>query len=57
MPAKYKIIITILVALAAGATYKFQTDAGQDTTPWVALGLGALMIFGIWLFPETRKEK
>jgi hypothetical protein len=57
MPAKYKIVISILVALAAAATYYFQSGAGQDVTPFVALGLGAFMIFAIWLFPETRGEK
>lgn len=57
MPAKYKIVISILVALAAAATYYFQSGTGQDVTPFVALGLGAFMIFAIWLFPETRGEK
>ena len=56
MPAKYKIIISIIVAIVAAAVFYFQREAGQTVTPWVALGLGAFMIFAIWLFPETRKD-
>lgn len=57
MPAKYKVIISVLVALLAFGTYHFQTQAGQEVTPWIALSLGAFMIFAIWLFPETKNDK
>jgi len=57
MPAKFKLLISVLVAAVALATYYFQSQSGQAVTPWVALGLGTFMIFAIWLFPETRKEK
>lgn len=57
MPPKYKLMVSLLVVIVAAAVFHFQREAGQAVTPWVALGLGAFMIFGIWLFPEARKEK
>lgn len=57
MPAKYKLIISLLVAIAAAGVYHFQSEAGENVTPWVALGLGAFMIFAMWVFPEEQKKK
>lgn len=57
MPAKFKFLISAIVAVVAIAAYYFQAEAGHPLTPWVALGLGGFMIFAIWLFPETRKDK
>lgn len=57
MPTKYKIILSIIVLGATAAVFKFQSDAGQDITPWVAAGLGLFMVFAIWLFPETKKQE
>jgi len=57
MPAKFKVLISVIVAVVALVAYYFQSAAGQPVTPWVALGLGAFMVFAIWLFPETRKKK
>jgi len=56
MPVKYKLLISLLVVLAAAGTYYFQSQAGETVTPWVALGLGAFMIFAMWVFPEERKK-
>ncbi len=57
MPAKFKIMISIVVVIAAAAVFHFQSAAGQEVTPWVALALGGFMIFAMWLFPEEQKKK
>ena len=57
MPAKFKIMISIVVVIAAVAVFYFQSTAGQGFTPWVALALGAFMIFAMWIFPEEQKKK
>jgi hypothetical protein len=31
-------------------------DIGNVAPAWVALGLGAFMIFALWLFPETKRR-
>ena len=57
MPAKFKIMISIVVVIAAVAVFYFQSMAGQAVTPWIALILGAFMIFAMWIFPEEQKKK
>ena len=57
MPAKFKIMISIVVVIAAVAVFYFQSTAGQAVTPWVSLALGAFMIFAMWIFPEEQKKK
>ena len=57
MPTRFKILISLAVIVVALVVYHFQSDAGQAVTPWIALGLGAFMIFSIWVFPEEQKKK
>ncbi|HZS83555.1 MAG TPA: hypothetical protein VFA50_11830 [Stellaceae bacterium] len=57
MPAKYKLPLSVVVAIVAIAVHFFQKAAGQPVTPWVALGLGAFMIFAMWLFPEAKSRQ
>lgn len=56
MPAHIKLLLSLLVAVAAVVIHLFQNAAGQDVNKWVVLGLGAFMIFSLWLFPETGKR-
>ncbi len=51
MPNNLKFIISVVVALVAGAAYAYGVK-GELVIPI----LGAMMIFGIWLFPETRRD-
>ena len=57
MPAKYKLSLSVVVALVAVAVWWFQGAAGQRVTPWVALGLGLFMIAAMWIFPEAKPRK
>ncbi|MFP6756669.1 MAG: hypothetical protein VCC99_00400 [Alphaproteobacteria bacterium] len=51
MPNNLKFILSVVAALVAGAAYAYGVKGGL-----VILVLGAMMILGIWLFPETRRE-
>ena len=50
MPAYLKIVISVLVALVAGAAHHFGVEGGM-----VIPVLAAMMIVAVWLFPETRR--
>ena len=56
MPAHLKFVLSLVVCAVAGALFYFETRGGDIAVAWVAVGLGAFMIVGIWLFPETRRE-
>ena len=56
MPAHIKLFLSLLGAVAAVVIHLFQNAAGQDVNKWGVLGLGAFMIFSLWLFPETGKR-
>lgn len=57
MPVPFKLLLTALVALVAIAVHFWQADIGHTTQAWVALALGAFMIFALWLFPETKQRR
>ncbi|NKB57299.1 MAG: hypothetical protein GKS00_13310 [Alphaproteobacteria bacterium] len=52
MPTYLKIIICLIVATAAALTYYVGINAKE-----VVLGVAALMIIAIWLFPEASGGK
>ena len=56
MPPRIKIVLSLLVAIAAVVVHLFQGAAGQEVNKWIVLGLGAFMIFSLWLFPEAGKR-
>ena len=57
MPTYLKIIITVLVTVAAVGAHYFQAAVGESVNQWLVLFLGAFMIFALWLFPEAKKRK
>ncbi|MDP6708903.1 MAG: hypothetical protein QF893_21375 [Alphaproteobacteria bacterium] len=56
MPNHLKLILSLIIVAVAVVFHYFQGQAGQEVTKWLALGLGAFMIFAIWLFPEAKRE-
>jgi hypothetical protein len=56
MPGYLKLILSILVAIAALVVHRLQGEAGRAFNSWLALGLGAFMILAMWLFPEPRRQ-
>ncbi len=57
MPNHVKAILSLLALLLTGAVFYFDSRAGAGASRWVALGLGPLMVFGIWLFPEAKAKE
>jgi hypothetical protein len=57
LPARIKLLLSLIVAIVAIVFHLFQKAAGQPVTPWVALALGAFMIFAMWVFPEAKPRK
>lgn len=56
MPPKIKLLISAIVVALALAVRYFETRAGLPNVGWVAVGLAALMVLAIWLFPEARRK-
>jgi hypothetical protein len=57
MPSRIKLPLSILVAIVAVVVHVLQRRAGQELDGWLALGLGALMIAAMWIFPEARGRR
>lgn len=56
MPPFLKVILSIIVAAVAAIMLWYELDHGAAHVGYVAIGLGAFMIFAVWLFPETRRR-
>ena len=53
MPAKFKLLISVLVAAVGAAVHVFERGQGDLFAAWVTVGLALLMVLAIWLFPEA----
>lgn len=56
MPVKYKLLISVLALLLTFALFWFDRDS-EGAARWVALALGPVMVFGIWIFPEAKARE
>lgn len=56
MPPHLKIILSLLVAMVAGIMFYLEMERDAVDVAAVSLGLGALMIIAVWLFPETKRR-
>ena len=54
MPPNIKLIISVLALMLC--TGVFVLDDSGGASPWVALALGPLMVFSIWVFPEPKAD-
>jgi uncharacterized membrane protein YfcA len=57
MPPRIKIILSVIVALAAVAGYLFQADLGQAGPSYAALVFGVVAVIAMWIFPEVSHKK
>ena len=53
----YKVMLSLIVLLFAGASYAFREAIGMQASPLLVGALAAAMVIGLWMFPEPRKEK
>ena len=54
MPISVQILISALAAVVAVSVAIWQNAIGNTIGQWVALAVGILMLFGIWIFPEAK---
>ncbi len=57
MPNNIRAALSVVVALVAAVVFYFEHDAGSGLLKWIALALGGLMIYAVWLFPEAKRSK
>ena len=57
MPTKIRAVLSVIVALVTIVVFYLENRAGPGMLQWLALGLGALMLGAIWLFPEAEGTK
>ena len=56
MPAKFKLLISVLVLAVGAGVHFFEQELGNVEASWVAVGLAAFMVLAVWLFPEASRE-
>ena len=56
MPTNIRWMLSVVVALVAIAAFFFEQQSDREFLKWFALGLGALMIGAVWLFPEAKRR-
>lgn len=54
MPNHIKLILSVLALILC--TSVFALDDSGGAAPWVALALGPIMVFSIWVFPEAAAK-
>lgn len=56
MPVPLKVALSAVVACVGAAMLVLERKAGAAHVGWASVALAALMIFGVWLFPDTRRK-
>ena len=56
MPNNIRAGLTAVVIIVAAVVFYFEHQAGQGLLKWLALGLGAFMVYAVWLFPEAKQK-
>ena len=58
MPTHLKLVVSALAVLAAAAMFWYDTATGTPgAARWVALALGPVAVFAIWVFPEAKAKE
>ena len=56
MPTNVKLLLSVLVVVVSGTMFHFQRDLENIMPSYASLFVGLLMILGMWIFPDVRKE-
>ena len=56
MPTNIKLLLSILVVVVSGTMFHVQRDFENIMPSYASLFVGVLMILGMWIFPDVRKE-
>ena len=57
MPTHLRFMLSLVVALVGAVAFYFESRAGDGAMGWLMVGLAALMIGAVWLFPEARRKE
>lgn len=57
MPLPYKILLSLIVVVLAGLIGWMELQGGQDRLAWIVGAIAAIMVFGLWVFPEAGGGK
>ena len=57
MPVPIKLIVSALAFIVVGGFSYSQLDGPNANIAYVGMGLAALMVLAIWIFPETGRAK
>lgn len=55
MPIPLKLLLSVAVAAGGVAMALMEHRAGAPDVAWASAALAALMVFGVWLFPDTKR--
>jgi hypothetical protein len=56
VPNNIRAILSVVVVLVTAVAFYLEREMGSGAQ-WVVLGLGAVMVAAVWLFPETKGTK
>ncbi|MCK5363861.1 MAG: hypothetical protein KAR22_12870 [Gammaproteobacteria bacterium] len=56
MPTHLRFMLSVVVAVVGAVAFYVESRAADDTLGWLMVGLAALMIGAVWLFPEARRK-
>lgn len=57
MPFPIKLIVSALALIVVGGFSYSQLDGPNAGISYIGMGLAALMVLAIWIFPETGRAK
>jgi len=57
MPFHFKVLLSVLILIVSSSLFYYDHTHGGGIEKWVALFLGPLMVFGIWIFPEANSKQ
>lgn len=57
MPIPIKIMVSVLAVIVVGGFSFTQLGGPNAQIAFVGMGLAALMVIAIWIFPETGRAK
>ena len=56
MPTHLRFMLSVAVALVGAIAFFVEWRGGDENMGWIMVGLAALMIGAVWLFPEARRK-
>jgi len=57
MPLPYKILLSLIVVVVSGLIAWSEFGGAQPDLAWIVIGIAAVMLLGLWVFPEAGGGK